>query len=177
MLCQLYCFSHQHRRVFPDHAIYAIAVFVLCRLCRVFLLIDGQVGLTSTDRIGVDMLEDLGKPYVVSSAHKSLNRHSGLIARNNDVLTPQKLDRWCVYSCIYQCMYWYLFIDVFYLYWFKLIYVNINLFIDLLVYVFRVYSCIDLLIDVCIIDAFIDVFIMMYLWMNLLMYIFTVRKW
>ena len=36
------------------------------RLQRIFLLIDGSVGVTPTDEIGLNMLEEFGKSYTVS---------------------------------------------------------------------------------------------------------------
>ncbi|KAL8558299.1 hypothetical protein ACOMHN_059546 [Nucella lapillus] len=35
------------------------------RLCRTFLLVDGEVGLTSTDAIALGMLQEFGVPFVV----------------------------------------------------------------------------------------------------------------
>ncbi|XP_046561985.1 GTP-binding protein 8-like [Haliotis rubra] len=36
-----------------------------CRLCRTFILIDGQVGLTKADEVGLKMMEEFKIPYVV----------------------------------------------------------------------------------------------------------------
>ena len=40
--------------------------FCIYRLCRVLLLIDGKVGLTDTDLIGIEMMEEFKRPYAVS---------------------------------------------------------------------------------------------------------------
>ena len=53
----------------PEYFTSCVEEYLMIRqtLCRVFLLIDGQVGVTSTDHTALDMLEASGKPYVVSS--------------------------------------------------------------------------------------------------------------
>lgn len=37
------------------------------RLTRVFLLIDGNVGFQNADQLAIEMLEEFGRPYTVSS--------------------------------------------------------------------------------------------------------------
>ena len=37
-----------------------------CSLVRTFLLVDGANGLTDVDKIGIEMMEEFRKPYVVS---------------------------------------------------------------------------------------------------------------
>ncbi len=40
-------------------------------MTRIFLLVDGSCSLTAADQIGIEMLEEFGKPYTVSSKTKN----------------------------------------------------------------------------------------------------------
>ncbi|XP_046369414.2 GTP-binding protein 8-like [Haliotis rufescens] len=51
----------------PDHFQESVEKYLQTRrrLCRTFILIDGQVGLTKTDEVGLKMMEEFKIPYVV----------------------------------------------------------------------------------------------------------------
>ena len=45
-----------------------------CRLVRTFLLIDGTTGITEEDRVGIEMMEEFGRPYAVGRHLLTLER-------------------------------------------------------------------------------------------------------
>lgn len=51
----------------PEHYVQSVENYVKTRknLVRTFLLLDGSAGLTPVDKIGIEMMEEFGKSYVV----------------------------------------------------------------------------------------------------------------